>query len=233
MNWQSTVTNLLKKAEDPATTREERESLSAKAAYLMAKYGITTLLDRPADQPLNVINIELSLGAPYAKLRASLIHRIALAFGAKTVRSGGKIRVFGLQADIDNFTQMYVSLWIQAQFALMSSEKPEWVHGKTHNHSYLLGFIDEVSFRVAASTRKAAQDADSPTVSTALVFAKRAESVDAAISLIYPSLRKGTAARATSSYSYAAGSSAGRRADINQSRVGGSHSSSTTTKALR
>jgi len=223
MNWQQTVTNLLKKAEDPATTREERESLSEKAAYLMAKYGITTLLDQPADTPLNVVNVELGLGAPYAKLRATLIHRTALAFGCKAVRSGSKIRVFGLQADIDNFTQMYVSLWIQALFALAISEKPEWVHGKTHNHSYLLGFIDEVTTRVAASTRKAAQDADSPTVSTALVFAKRATSIDAAVSLIYPSLRKGTASRATSSESYASGAREGRRADINQPRMGGSH----------
>lgn len=225
MNWQQTVTNLLAKAQDPAATDAERHALSEKAAYLMAKFGITTLLDRPADMPLNVINIELALGAPYAKLRATLIHRTAVAFGCKTVRSGVKVRVFGLQEDIDNFTQMYVSLWIQALFALAGSEKPEWVHGKTHNHSYLLGFIDEVTTRVAASTRKAARDADSPTVSTALVFAKRETSIDAAVSLIYPSLRKGTASRATSSESYYSGTRAGARADLNQPRMGGSHTS--------
>lgn len=225
MDWQNTVTNLLRKAEDPATTDEERESLSAKAAYLMAKYGITTLLERSADQPLNVINIELVLGNPYPKVRANLINRVALAFGCKAVRSGAKIRVFGLKHDVDNFTQMYVSLWIQALFALATSPKPAGVHGKTHNHSYLLGFIDEVCARVASATRKAAQDANTTTVSTALVFANRSTAVDNAVSVVYPHLRKGTPSRATGSSSYFAGTRAGSRADINQPRVGGSHTS--------
>lgn len=232
MDWQKTVTNLLAKAQDSAATEEERKAFSERAAYLMAKYGITTLLERPADQPLNVVTIELKLGAPYPKVRAQLIFSLARAFNSRAVlfSRSKTMRVFGLQEDIDSFVQMYASLWIQARFAMILSEKPAHVHGKTHNHSYLLGFIDEVVTRVASATARAAQDANTPEVSTALVFAKRTTAVDNAVEIAYPNLGRATPTVPTGYSSYHAGASAGRRADINQPRMGGSHSSS--TKAL-
>lgn len=230
MDWEVTVTNLFKKAEDPATTKEEREALSEKAGYLMAKYGIKRLLDRPADLPLNVINIEIALGAPYPRVRASLVFGVAEAFNCRAIlfNRTKTMRIYGLQEDIDNFVKMYVSLWIQALFALQLAEKPSDVHGKTHNHSYLLGYIHEVTGRVASATRKASKEATTETVSTALVFANRTNAVDAAVASAYPNLGKAAPTVPRGVTSYYAGVNAGTRADINQPRMGGSQPSNNT-----
>lgn len=234
MDWQNIVTNLLAKAQDSATTKEEREAFTEKATYLMAKYGVQALLDRPTNIPLDVEVIVLKVPNPYAKQRALLIHRTATALGLKAVRTTKtqEVHVFGLPEGIKSFTNLYASLWIQALLALASAQqdKPYWEHGKTFNHSYLLGFIDEVSARVRAAADRANRDHTNSAPSTALVLANRSDAIEAKVAEIFPSLRKGTRSRANSSSGYASGVDAGRRADINQPRMGGSYA--TQGKAL-
>lgn len=225
MDWNKIVSDLLTKAQDSAVNAEERDALTVKATYLMAKYGVKALLDRPTNIPLDVEVIVLKVPNPYAKLRASLIHRTARALGLRTVRNPRtkEMHVFGLPQDIHNFTHLYASLWVQALLSLASAEKPVWEHGKTFNHSYLLGFIDEVSARVQAAADRANQDSSSNTPSTALVLKNRASAVDQKVGEIFPHLRRGTSSKANSSSGYLTGVDAGSRADINQPRLGRSY----------
>lgn len=228
MDWQITVTNLLTKAQDGAATEEERKTYTERATYLMAKYGVEALLDRPKDIPLNVEVVVLNVPNPHAKLRATLVDRTASALGLKTVRNirAKTLHVFGLPEDIKSFSNLYASLWIQALLSLATAQaqKPYGEHGKTFNHSYLLGFIDEVSARVSAAASRANRDTANSTPGTALVLANRTSAVELKVAEIFPILRKGSSARANSYSAYNSGISAGSRADINQPRMGGSYS---------
>lgn len=221
MDWRVTVTNLFKKAEDPATTREEREALTEKAAYLMSKYGITELLEQTTSAaPPEVTTITLNLTNPYKAHRALLIQQIARAMGARGIRTGDKIVVFGLPDDIKRFSMLFASLWIQANLSLASSEKPDYVHGKTHSYNYLLGFVNEVNARVWRAAQRAQTEAKQEAPSKALVLANRSTSVNDAVSAMFPKLVKSRVLHSTSYGSYVSGVDAGRSADIGQQRVG-------------
>lgn len=223
MDWQNVVTNLLNQAQDRAVTTEERQAFTEKAAYLMSKYGITELLNRDTSVPFNVAHIFFELKNPNKIIRSILINGMAQAFDCRAVRtraSGDRIQVFGTPQDLEHVNTLVVSLSIQAILSLMGTEKPDHVHGKTHNHSYLLGFTNEVISRVKAATRKAHSEASS--VSTDLVFANRTTAVEQAVAECFPQISTGRTIRAAASASYHDGVRAGKLADINQSRMGGS-----------
>lgn len=226
MDWNKIVANLLAKAQDSAATAEERESYTERATYLMTKYSVEALIERPTNIPLNVEVIVLKVPNPYAKLRSILIHSTARAVGLRTVRDprSKTVHVFGLPADLESFTNLYASLWIQALLGLATAQasKPVGEHGKTFNHSYLLGFINEVTARVRAAADRANQDSTSVAPSTALVLKNRSSAIDQKVEEIFPSLRSGTRTHANSSSGYFSGVAAGARADINQPRMGGS-----------
>jgi hypothetical protein len=227
MDWQTTVTNLLNKAQDPAATAEERTSLTEKAAYLMAKYGITELLERDVNAPLDVESITITLTNPYNKLWSILAHNIGVSLGVRTIRLGTRantMRVYGLRNDLDRFSTLYSSLVLQALLSLAASHKPYGLHGKTHSHSYLLGFIDKVVQRVSAATLQANQD-QAQTVSTDVVLANRQDAIDRVYAREHPNTKTGSSAQANDPRSFYAGATAGARADIHQQRMGGSHGS--------
>src|SRR6202043_1328016 len=95
------VRKLLAKAEAEGVTPAEAQALTAKAAELMAKYGIDRALlaaerpetDRPADRVLDVDN-------PWARVQARLLCGIASAMRCQCVvlprtDPGARIHVFG------------------------------------------------------------------------------------------------------------------------------------------
>jgi hypothetical protein len=73
------VRKLLAKAEDPACTREEAEALTAKAAELIAKYGIdqAMLAAGGTQRPQAVGNRLVELQGPYLREKAHLLHVVA------------------------------------------------------------------------------------------------------------------------------------------------------------
>ena len=89
----SKVRKLLAKAEDPACTPAEAEAFTAKAAELIAKYGVDRALlaaRDPATDPVGDRVIELY--PPYALDKAGLLAgvrgRVALPVGAPPARTG-------------------------------------------------------------------------------------------------------------------------------------------------
>jgi Protein of unknown function (DUF2786) len=222
------VRKLLAKAEDPGVTPAEAQALTAKAAELMAKYGIDRALlaaerpetDRPADRVIDVDN-------PWARVQAHLLCGLASAMRCQCVilsrtGPGSRIHVFGFASDIERTDVLYTSLLIQMWQGLAAAQVPAWSRNpRAWRRSWLLGFATAVVARVRAAehhaTSQATGTAAGPGSRTALVLADRSQVIRRNIEQAYPVTRK---SRVTySGNGYGAGYSQGQRADIGTTRL--------------
>jgi Protein of unknown function (DUF2786) len=222
------VRKLLAKAEDAGVTPEEAQALTAKAAELMAKYGIDRALlaarrpetDRPADRVIDVDN-------PWARVQAHLLCGLASALRCQCVilpRSGpgSRIHVFGYASDIERTDVLYTSLLVQMWQGLAVAQMPSWTRSsRAWRRSWLLGFATAVVTRVRAAEDKAVGQATAPAAqpgsSAALVLADRALVIRHNIQQAYPVTRKSHVTY--SGNGYGAGYTQGQRADIGTARL--------------
>jgi hypothetical protein len=227
---------LLAKAEAEGCTPPEAELLTAKAAELMAKYGI----DRARLGALHPETDKLSSKIidcpnPWGQVHAHLLCGVAAALRCQVVllgtRAGGRVHVFGYESDLERTELLYTSLMLQMASALRvtgapGGARPPFLEGgrlKAWNRSWLLGFSSAVTYRLKAAEQRATQhaeqeDAASSGPSTALVLADRSVAVKAQVQQEYTNLRP---SRITySGRGYRDGHAAGQRADIGGTRVG-------------
>src|ERR1044071_6056642 len=126
------VRKLLAKAEGAGVTPAEAQALTAKAAELMAKYGIDRALlaaarpetDRPADRMIDV-------GNPWARVQAHLLCGLASAMRCQCVilprtGPGSRIHVFGFSSDIERTDVLYTSLLLQMWQGMSGAAPPAW-----------------------------------------------------------------------------------------------------------
>jgi len=222
------VRKLLAKAEDRGVTPAEAQALTAKAAELMAKYGIDRALlaaerpetDRPADRVIDV-------GNPWARVQAHLLCGLASAMRCQCVilsrtGPGSRIHMFGFASDIERTDVLYTSLLIQMWQGLAAAQVPAWSRNpRAWRRSWLLGFATAVVSRVRAAEHHATSQATGPAADsgsrTALVLADRSLVIRRNIEQAYPVTRK---SRVTySGNGYGAGYSQGERADIGTTRL--------------
>src|SRR5215467_14595216 len=223
------VRKLLVKAEADGVTQAEAQALTAKAAELMAKYGIDRALlaarrpetDHPADRVIDI-------GNPWARVQAHLLCGLAATLRCQCVilpRSGpgSRIHVFGFASDIERTDVLYTSVLIQMWQGLAATQPPVWAQSpRAWRRSWLLGFATAVVARVRAAEEGAAKRATDAASgdgrSAALVLADRTEVIDAALRAAYPVIRR---SRVTYSGSgYGSGYAQGQRADIGTARLG-------------
>jgi len=225
------VRKLLAKAEDAGVTAAEAQALTAKAAELMAKYGIDRALlaaarpetDRPADRVIDV-------GNPWARIQAHLLCGLASALRCQCVilprpRPGSRIHMFGFASDIERTDVLYTSLLVQMWQGLAAAPVPAWSRSpRAWRRSWLLGFAAAVVARVHAAEQEATSRATAPDArsgsQTALVLADRALVIRRNIEQAYPVTRKSQVTYSGSGYS--AGYTQGQRADIGTTRLRGS-----------
>ncbi len=221
------VHKLLAKAEDESVTPPEAQALTAKAAELMAKYGIDRALlaaDRPeTDRPTNRM---LDIENPWARVKAHLLCGLASALRCQCIllaaaRPGTRIHIFGYTSDIERTDLLYTSVLIQMWHGLAGAEVPAWCRSpRAWRRSWLLGFATAVISRVraaehaAASRATGAADAGSR---TALVLADRAQVIRGEAERAYPLTR--TARITYSGTGYRDGYAKGQQADIGAGRV--------------
>jgi hypothetical protein len=224
------VRKLLVKAEAAGVTPAEAQALTAKAAELMAKYGIDRALlaaerpetDRPADRVIDI-------GNPWARVQAHLLCGLASALRCQCVilphsGPGTRIHMFGFTSDIERADVLYTSLLVQMWQGLAASQLPDRIHSvRAWRRSWLLGFATAVVARVRAAEEGAARQAGVPAGGgasrTALVLADRTEVITRTMRHAYPVTR---ASRVTySGNGYGTGFSQGQRADIGASRLRG------------
>ena len=195
------VRKLLTKAESDGVTPAEAEALTAKAAELMAKYGIDRALlaarlpetDHPADRKIDIDN-------PWARVQAHLLCGLAAALRCQCVLlprpgPGSRIHIFGFASDIERTDVLYTSLLLQMWQGLAAAQVPDWSRSpRAWRRSWLLGFTSAVVARVRAAEQQAAAQATSPAAvageRTALVLADRSLVITRNIEHAYPITRK-------------------------------------------
>ena len=227
------IRGLLAKAENEACTREEAEAYTAKAAALLAKYGVDRAMLGASDPTSDVVGDRMvPVMAPYLLDKAILLATIAQALRCRTVRKSGnrgcaEIHMFGFGSDLERVELLYTSLLVQASYGLAQAEPLPHETTTAFRKSWLAGFSSAIGERLreaetrAASDYEATRTGDGP--STAVVLASRDAQVNSALSKVYPRLRSGGSRRLSGS-GYGSGRAAGQRADLGGARVGSAHS---------
>jgi hypothetical protein len=222
------VRKLLAKAEASGVTAAEAEALTAKAAELMAKYGIDRALlaaaepgtDQPADRVIDLPN-------PWARVQAHLLCGLAAALRCQPVilphtGPGARIHIFGYASDIERADVLFTSLLVQMWQGLAAAPVPGGIRNlRAWRRSWLLGFTTAVVSRVRAAEQQAASRATSPAAAagerTALVLADRSQVIARNTERAYPATRK---TRVTYSGSgYGDGYAKGQQADLGGTRL--------------
>ena len=226
------VRKLLAKAEDEGCTPHEAEALTAKAAELMARYGIDRALlgavrpdtDRPADRVFELDN-------PWAGIKAHLLAGLASALRCQCIllnrrEPGSRVHVFGYLSDLERADILFTSLLVQMARALALEPVPAYGgRAKAWRRSWMLGYCSAVVARVRAAEEAAVAAASSSAdagagghgPSAAVVLADRAVTVRRHAEQAYPRTRK---TRVTySGNGYQAGYQEGQKADIGGAKV--------------
>jgi hypothetical protein len=219
------VRKLLAKAEDEGCSPAEAEALTAKAAELMARYGIDRALlgalrpetDRPADRVFILAN-------PWGDVKRHLLAGLAMALRCLCVQTrseqGTRLHVFGYSSDLERADILFTSLLVQMARALAQQAVPGYGgEARAWRRSWMLGYAAAVVARVRAAEEAAAASAGAAGAegsahgqSAALVLADRSLVVRRQVSAAYPRLRK---ARVTySGGGYGDGYREGQKADI-------------------
>ena len=219
------VRKLLAKAEDEGCAPAEAEALTAKAAELMARYGIDRALlgalrpetDRPADRVFILAN-------PWGDVKRHLLAGLAMALRCQCVQTrseqGTRLHVFGYSSDLERADILFTSLLVQMARALAQQAVPGYGgEARAWRRSWMLGYAAAVVARVRAAEEAAAASAGPAGAeggahgqSAALVLADRSLVVRRQVATAYPRLRK---ARVTySGAGYGDGYREGQKADI-------------------
>jgi hypothetical protein len=232
------VRKILAKAEDPAATPEEAQTYTAKAAELMATYGIDRALLAEAMPDSDVVGDRVVvLDAPYALDKASLLSSIAAELRCRAVRriryvgpratKEVSIHLFGYDSDLGRTEILFTSLLLQAQTSLARTDPPPWESLAAYRRSWLSGFTAAVSRRLREAESRARDVAEQSRTagpaaprgrSVELVLVDRDRVVAAAVDAEYP--RLGTArSRQLSGSGGRSGWQAGQRADLGGTRM--------------
>jgi hypothetical protein len=223
------VRKLLAKAEAEGVTVEEAQALTAKAAELMAKYGIDRALlaaRRPeTDKPDNRI---LEIYNPWARVQAHLLCGLAAALRCQCIllpaSEGQRVHVFGYASDIERADVLYTSVLVQMWHGLVAAQVPARADNvRAWRRSWLLGYAAAVVAKVRAAEQRAEQAATVAETGgapsrAALVLADRSMVIRQSVARAYPVTR--TARVTYSGSGYGAGYAQGKRADIGTGRVG-------------
>jgi hypothetical protein len=224
------VRKLLAKAEAVGTTLAEAEALTAKAAELMARYGIDRALlaadnpdtDRPADRVITVTN-------PWARVQAHLLCGLAAPMRCQCVLlppigPGVRVHVFGFSSDIERAEVLFTSILVQMWRGLAATPVPAEVRSvRSWRRSWLLGFASAVVARVKTAEQHAADQATTPTAAdgsrAALVLADRRQIIQRSLRDAYPKIRSSRMTYTGSGYGD--GYAKGQQADLGGTRVPG------------
>jgi uncharacterized protein DUF2786 len=228
------VRKLLAKAEAEGVTVAEAEALTAKAAELMARYGIDRALlaaarpatDSPGDRMIDVPN-------PWAQVKAHLLGGLAGALRCSCVQlprsrsdggGGARIHIFGYASDLERTEILYTSLLIQMAHGLIAAPLPAGVRSvRAWRRSWLLGYVSAVVARVRAAEDRAAAAAGNEQAaggkSAALVLADRSLVIRRQCQQAYPVTR--TMRVTYTGSGYRDGYTEGQRADVGTTRLKG------------
>ena len=225
------VRKLLAKAEDEGCTPAEAEALTAKAAELMARYGIDrALLGALRPETDSVGDRVFDLDNPWAAVKAHLLAGLASALRCQCIllhrrQPGSRVHVFGYLSDLERADILFTSLLVQMARALAAQPVPGYGGGaKAWRRSWMLGFASAVVARVRAAEEAALASAAAAKDTAAgrgpsaeIVLADRALTVRRQAEQAYPRTRR---TRVTyTGNGYADGYREGQKADIGGAKL--------------
>jgi len=227
------VRKLLALAESPAATAQEAETFTAKAAELIAEYGIDeALLAATAPDENGIEKRVMVLHAPYARDKATLAYAVATALGVQGVVSPGRdaqgrkideLHLFGQKGDMTRVDVLVTSLMMQAARDVNRAIIPPWEDKAAYRRSWWSGFTKTISTRLREAEAAARYSNESrfasAGTSSALVVRNRDRDVSAAVRDEFP--RTQTRGRKLSGSGTGAGSAAGRKANLGGTAVNG------------
>nr|MDT0664320.1 DUF2786 domain-containing protein [Micromonospora sp. DSM 115978] len=221
----SRIRKLLAMAEAEGLGDAARETYNAKAAALIAQYGVDrALLEASQPGAFAAADLDLVVDPPYARDKAQLLAAVAIPLGCRlvhrtrrldgnTVHSG---HLFGMPADLERVQLLFTSLLVQQALGLAVAIPPHYEDARAFRRSWIAGFAAAVHDRLVAAERAAKQRAQagrSAGPSVDLVLADRSAQVEAHVVSVYPSLRS-MRSRQLSGSGRGAGYHAGERADL-------------------
>jgi Protein of unknown function (DUF2786) len=231
------VRRLLSKAEG-AATEAERDAYNAKAAELIARYGIEeALLAAQQSAPQHAADRVVNLDPPYARDKGSLLAAVASPLRVRAVlrsdrqKSGTALsmHLFGMGADLERVDVLYTSLLVQAAHGLaVARPRDTFESVAAYRRSWMIGFAYAIQQRLIAAEEAMRAEAEAGRVgapssaagapSVSLVLADRDALVDRVMTEAYPRLRTARG-RMLSGTGSAEGAAAGRRADLGGPRL--------------
>ncbi|MCK9901086.1 DUF2786 domain-containing protein [Frankia sp. Cpl3] len=231
------VRKLLAMAEAEGLPDAARENYNAKAAELIAQYGIDrALLEDAAPAGAVAGDVVMGIDAPYARDKISLLASVADPLGCRLVHrtqpagsgTAHAAHLFGMAGDIERVQMLFTSLLVQQAHGLAAVHPPRWEDPRAFRRSWMAGFSVAVRDRLAQAeeaARRRAEGAEKPPAadgaserrSVAVVLASREGVVDAHLARVYPRLRT-TRARQLSGSGGRDGYRAGQRADLGEGR---------------
>jgi hypothetical protein len=233
------VRALLAKAE--ATDYPEEAEAYTKAAELIAQYGISeAMLAAAGGRTDEIKQVRIDISDPYSTEKAILLAGIATALRCRCVTYSYKGRrtipyatILGYSVDLERVELLYTSLLLQAS-GQVTKVRPDWYDEstvRTYRKSWLMGFAAAVQNRLTTAERKAAEQSQADRTSqtstvtgapsTELVLLDRAEKVDAEYDRLNPGLKNRKYKARIASEGFSGGHAAGRRADLGNTRLGG------------
>lgn len=226
------IRKLLAKAEDQAATEEEAELYTAKAAELIASYGIDAALLAAEVPGTDVVGDRVVvLDAPFGRDKAELLADVAVRLRCRAVmrirRVNGtgvhSVHLFDHASDLTRTDLLFTSLLMQSSTWLARTPVPAGEHKAAYRRSWLAGFRMAITRRLAEAEAVAERDAERRTSTSertaGLVLADRSVAVTDAVTATYPNL--GTARpRSLSGSGLRGGYAAGERADLGGTRLG-------------
>jgi hypothetical protein len=230
------IRKLLAMAEADGLTEAARDSYNAKAAELIAQYGIDQVL-LAAHAPMSAAPVDrtIELLAPYARDKADLLWAVLEPLrckGVRTIRSRtGRVemRVFGMPADLERAEVLFTSLLVQVAHGTAVAYPDDPMESiAAYRRSWIMGFRVAIHRRLMETERHATEQATSaettvagtPARSVALVLVEQKDRVEQAVHAAYPKLKKAKP-RSLAGTGYQDGAAAGRRADLGGTRLGG------------
>jgi hypothetical protein len=235
------VAKLLAQAEGSGVTKEEAQTFAAKAAELLARYGLdaATVRAEKGQKAEAVTRYDFTVSGQgwHGKARASLVYSVAEAYGCEVCTIGNKmdgkdrlVAMIGTTSMIEALKILLPSILLQAETSGVKAAKEHMaqagafidtaanknIQRRTFLRSYLEGYGMGVAEKITNSRAAMADEVKGKPGE--LVLASDADRIKAEFTKRFPKLGT-TAADKVSVAGLVAGKRAGRTADTGQTRV--------------
>jgi hypothetical protein len=218
------IKKLLVKAAAEGCTKAEAEALTARAAEMMAKYGIARALLADKDPNTDrMVDFKFEVEGAYPKAMANLVNGIAKAFRCQVIQIGQypnlTLHIVGFESDCERVEIMFTSLDLQMTNALLQDVPDGTPQIDRVSEGYCMVYAGAVVARLQARERLTRDEAKAEGTGTELVLVRREDQVKGRFRSLYPNTTvvRSSYDRSASGKAYAAA----QRADLGGTRVGG------------